>query len=260
MVDIVKLPAVANRSEQVAEALGHKIRSGLLTSGFQFPSENALGLQFGVSRTVIREAIARLKSEGLIETRQGAGAFVSDPKRRATTLRLDPAIAQSIGSVLQIVELRKGLEAEAAALAAARGNAAELSAIHLALDNIRADVQAGGDGVEADVAFHRAIAAATHNPYFTATLDYLQHFLRGAVTLTRANESRRADLTQEVEGEHQAILEAIIRRDSAAARQAVLTHVQNAGRRIEEADSAFWDGKGGQVASELLKGPQVDAG
>lgn len=253
-LEVARLPAATNRSEQVAEALGTQIRSGALGSGFQLPSENTLGQQFGVSRTVVREAIARLKSEGLVETRQGAGAFVSDQKRRATTLRLDPAIAQSVASVLQIVELRKGLEAEAAALAAARCDDAELAAIRSALANITADVRAGGNGVDADVAFHRAIAAATHNPYFTATLDYLQHFLHSAVTVTRANEARRADLMHEVEAEHQAIAEAIAKRDSDAAREAVLTHVQNAGRRIKAADSAFWDGKGGEVARALLKG------
>jgi GntR family transcriptional regulator, transcriptional repressor for pyruvate dehydrogenase complex len=234
---VSRLPAATNRSEQVAEALGTRIRAGALAAGFQLPSENALAQQFGVSRTVVREAIARLKSEGLLETRQGAGAFVADPRTRAASLRLDPALAQSIVSVLQIVELRKGLEAEAAALAAARRDAAELAAIHAALDAIAADVHAGGDGVQADVAFHRAIAAATHNPYFTATLDYLQHFLHGAVSITRANEARRADLMREVEGEHQAIVDAILRQDSGGAREAVLAHVQNAARRIEQADS-----------------------
>ena len=233
---VARLPAATSRSEQVADALGAQIRAGTLAPGFQLPSEHALGEQFGVSRTVVREAIARLKSEGLVETRQGAGAFVADPKARPGTLRLDPSIARSTASVLQIVELRKGIEAEAAALAAARRDDAELAAIQAALERITADAAAGDNGVAADVAFHRAIVAATHNPYFTATLDYLQHFLHGAVSVTRANEARRADLMREVEREHQAIVESIARRDSEGARAAVITHVQNAARRISEAD------------------------
>lgn len=247
LLTVNRLPAATNRSEQVANALGAQIRAGTLPPGFQLPSENELGQQFGVSRTVVREAIARLKSDGVIETRQGARAFVAEPSR-ASSLRLDPDIAQSVSSVLQIVELRKGIEAEAAALAAERRGEAELSAIRAALKRVAEDVRAGGDGVEADIAFHRAISAATHNPYFTATLDYLQRFLHDAVSLTRANEARRADFMREVDAEHEAIVEAIAKGDSAAARQAVLAHVHNAARRIEEADATFWASRGRERA------------
>ena len=90
-----------------------------------------MATQFGVSRAIIREAIARLKNEGLVKTRQGSGAYVRD--NDITSLKLDPDIRKSLESVLAIVELRKGIEAEAAALAAERRSRKELARIERAL-------------------------------------------------------------------------------------------------------------------------------
>jgi len=84
-LEIARLPAATNRSEQVAEALGTQIRSGVLGSGFHLPSENTLGQQFGVSRTVVREAIARLKSEGWWRRAKAQG--LSSPTRNAEPRR-----------------------------------------------------------------------------------------------------------------------------------------------------------------------------
>jgi GntR family transcriptional repressor for pyruvate dehydrogenase complex len=113
---------------------------------------------------------------------------------------------------------------------------------------------AGGDGVDEDVRFHRSIAEAAHNPFLISTLDYLAQFMRGAISVTRANEARRADFTTQVRGEHAAIAEAIEAGDAVKARAAAGRHMDNAIRRIEKADPAFWTQQGAQLASPLVSG------
>jgi GntR family transcriptional regulator, transcriptional repressor for pyruvate dehydrogenase complex len=238
MIQIAKLsvdriPSV-NRAEQVARNLAELVRSGAYPPGARLPSEHAIAAQFGVSRAVVREAVARLKTEGLVTTRQGDGAFVGD--WRAKTLHLDPAISQDLESVLMIDELRKGLEAEAAALAAGRRADVEMKRIEAARIRAEAITAARGDSVVADVAFHRAIAEATHNPYYVAVLDYLTQFVVPAVRASRGHAALREDFAREVAAEHREIAEAIRRRDGDAARAAAQNHLDRALARIRRAE------------------------
>ena len=228
-----RIPNV-NRVEQVAGELSGRIRSGAFAPGARLPGEHAMADQFGVSRAVVREAIARLKTEGLVKTRQGDGAFVGD--WRAETLQLDPGISQDLESVVMIDELRKGLEAEAAALAAERHSAAEMEAIEAARVRASEITAARGDSVVADIAFHRAIAEATHNAYYVAVLDYLTQFVVPAVRASRGHAALREDFAREVDAEHLDITTAIRRRDSGAARAAAQTHMDNALARIRRAE------------------------
>jgi GntR family transcriptional repressor for pyruvate dehydrogenase complex len=160
--------------------------------GAKLPTEAVLSEEFGVSRTVIREAIARLKYEGLVESRQGSGVFVTE-QAGIRPLRIDYTDVGTLESVLQIVELRRSIEAEVAAQAARRRTDATMANIDAALARIDAEVAAGGDGVDADVGFHRAIAEATGNPYFLKTLAFLSQYLETATRVTRTNEARRED-------------------------------------------------------------------
>jgi GntR family transcriptional repressor for pyruvate dehydrogenase complex len=229
---IDRIPNV-NRAEQVAGALSSRIRSGAFAPGTRLPGEHATAEQFGVSRAVVREALARLKTEGLIRTRQGDGAFVGE--WRSEALHLDPGIGQDLASVLMIVELRKGLEAEAAALAAARHSEAEMAAIEAARVRAAKITAARGDSVIADIAFHRAIAEATRNPYYGAVLDYLTQFVVPAIRASRGHAALREDFAREVDAEHLAITGAIRRRDGDAARAAAQTHMDHALARIRRA-------------------------
>jgi GntR family transcriptional repressor for pyruvate dehydrogenase complex len=223
-----------NRAEQVAGELSSRIRSGAFAPGTRLPGEHATAEQFGVSRTVVREAIARLKTEGLIKTRQGDGAFVGD--WRTETLHLDPGIGRDLESVLMIAELRKGLEAEAAALAAIRHSDAEMAAIETARLRASEITAARGDSVIADIAFHRAIAEATHNPYYGAVLDYLTQFVVPAIRASRGHAALREDFARDVDVEHLEIARAIRRRDSDAARAAAQAHMDHALARIRRAE------------------------
>jgi len=90
------------------------------------------------------------------------------------------------------------------------------------------------------VEFHRCIAQAANNPFLLQTLDYLSQYLREGTRVTRANEARRSDFAQQVMLEHQAIVEAIEQADSRGALKAATTHMQNASRRLQNADLSFW--------------------
>ncbi len=247
--DMPSLRVGVRLSEQLAEALAASIREGKLAPGHRLPTESALMQRFGVSRTVVREALSRLKTMGVIESRQGSGAFV-----KSSTLPVDPLVLATDGSldaVIQMVEVRRALEAEAAALAAARASTQDLRQIKAAILALERAVAAGGDGVQEDVAFHAAIAKAAGNPYLLSTLAYLSRFLLDATRVTRANESTRADFAQQVRDEHAAIVQAIEARDVDAARLAGATHMVNATERIGRADPVFWAQRGRQLAEKL---------
>lgn len=239
-------------SKQVAEVLILEIRAGRLAVGSKLPTEAALVAQFEVSRTVVREAVSRLKSLGLVDSRQGSGVYVK--AAGFSPLNFDAKYAVSKQAVIQMVEVRRALEAEVAAMAARRctpTDALQIEALMIALD---AAVQAGGDGVAEDVRFHSAIAEVANNPFLMGTLDYLGQFLHGATRVTRANEARREDFTRAVREEHALIYRAIACGDAAQARQAATDHMNNAIGRIEQADPAFWQQAGEELARPLVSG------
>ena len=242
----------AQLSDQVAQALAVEIRAGRLAVGDKLPTEAALVEQFSVSRTVIREAVSRLKSLGLVDSRQGSGVYVKDAG--FSPLNFDAKFAVSKQAVIQMVEVRRALEAEVAALAAQRRSGADVQCIRRAISALEQAVLAGGDGVDEDVQFHRAIAEAARNPFLIGTLEYLGQFLRGATRVTRANEARRADFAAQVQDEHEMIARAIETGDPVAARQAAAQHMNNAIQRIEQADPAFWKQAGVELAQPLVSG------
>ena len=239
-------------SDQVADVLAADIRAGRLAAGDKLPTEAALVNQFSVSRTVVREAVSRLKSLGLVDSRQGSGVFVRDVS--FSPLNFDARSAVSKQAVIQMVEVRRALEAEVAELAAKRRNQADIKRIRESIALLDKAVQAGGDGVDEDVQYHRAIADASRNPFLIGTLEYLGQFLRGSTRVTRANEARRADFARQVRDEHEMILRAIEAGDAAAARKAAAQHMDNAIQRIEQADPAFWEQAGVQLARPLVSG------
>ncbi|MEX3932252.1 FadR/GntR family transcriptional regulator [Paraburkholderia phymatum] len=221
-------------SDTVAQQLLAQIDKGAFARGGKLPTEAVLAHEFGVSRTVIREAISRLKNEGVVEPRQGSGVYVS-VHGAIRPLRIDYAEAMEGGSVLQILAVRRAIEAEVASEAAMRRTDADMTAIDAALGKIDEAVAEGRDGVAEDVAFHRAIAAVTGNPYFMKTLAFLNQYLEAGTVVTRRNEALREDFSRQVRDEHAAIVAAIRAGDPMAARNAAQTHMYNAARRLAEA-------------------------
>jgi GntR family transcriptional repressor for pyruvate dehydrogenase complex len=231
--------------DRVAEMISDEITSGRLSPGERLPSEVQLVEQLGVSRTVVREAVSRLRNAGLVEPRQGAGVFVLAPRMKP--LDLSAEAQQTKASVLQVVEVRRAMEGEAAALAATRATPEDVRRIRAALEAIDADVRGGGDGVDADLAFHQSVVDSTGNPVLAETLRYIGSLMRSGMQVTRANEARRADFTAQVRREHQLMLAAIEVGDPEAARAAARQHMEHAAERLQQADDRFWTEAGLQA-------------
>jgi GntR family transcriptional repressor for pyruvate dehydrogenase complex len=226
-----RVVAVETLTDRVFEALKRIVNDKDSKPGTRLPSELEMAGRFGVSRTVVREAVSRLKSEGLVESRQGRGVFVRDRNMHAP-FRIDPSLMDSLESVFQVVELRQSLEGEIAALAAKRRTREQMTAIRRALKKIELDEQAGEDGVEADFAFHCKIAEATGNPHYLALNEFLFNFLIESTRTARSYKESRDTFLQEVREEHQRIAEAIFQQDPEVARLAARQHMEAIFRRL----------------------------
>jgi GntR family transcriptional regulator, transcriptional repressor for pyruvate dehydrogenase complex len=215
-----------NRTAEVVDRLAAEIGSGRLTPGARLPTEQEMMAALGVSRTVVREAVAALRAQGLVTTRQGLGAFVaSDPQRRP--FRIDPDGLKSLDAVVDVMELRMGVEVETAGLAAERASAKQIRAIGQALAAIDRAIGRSESAIDEDYAFHRAIAQATGNAQFARFLEYLGRFIipRQSVRVepSRLNDPRA--YLEAIQREHRAIHDAIRAHDSPAARTAMRQHL-----------------------------------
>ena len=232
-------PAVTGRlvaerlSDRLAALLSAQVENGALRPGDRLPTEQQLAASHGVSRTVVREAVHQLKSRGLLLSRQGSGVFVAAPAENHS-LAFDPSVLESVGAVIHVVEVRRVLEGEIAALAAQRATRAQIAGLKRTLAAIDDAVAEGRDGVAEDLAFHRAIGEATGNPQFSRLLGFLEQYLREGMRITRGNEARRKDFMEQVRHEHRATLEAIAAHDPVAARQRATEHILHGERRLEE--------------------------
>jgi DNA-binding FadR family transcriptional regulator len=215
-------------TREIAERIADEIATARLPPGAKLPTEQEMVAAMGVSRTVIREAVAALRAQGLIVTRQGAGAFVAaDADRRPFQLAIDGL--PSIAEVLDVMELRASVEVEAAGLAAERGTQAARRRVAAALKAIDVALDRGESAIAEDFAFHRAIAAATGNPQFAHFLEYLGRFIipRQSIRVAAHRpEGQRAYLAL-FQREHAAIAAAVAGRDPDAAREAMRSHLTN---------------------------------
>ena len=220
-------------SDRLALRLISQIESGAWQPGDRLPTEQQLAESHGVSRTVVREAVHQLKSKALVISRQGSGVYVAQtPVNRP--LVFDPAVLESVQAVVHVVEVRRVLEGEIAALAAERATRAQIAALRRALKAIDTAVAAGHDGVAEDLAFHRVIGESTGNPQFRLLLGFLEQYLREGMRITRGNEARRIDFMQAVQHEHRALVEAIANRDATAARHYATQHIIRGEERLVE--------------------------
>ncbi|MFE0136047.1 FadR/GntR family transcriptional regulator [Streptomyces sp. NPDC059037] len=237
-----KVSGPVRLADRVAAILAEEIESGRLAEGDKLPTEVELVKQLGVSRTVIREAVSRLRNAGLVEPRQGRGVFVMPQRTRPLDLEAETGAGASDtkAKVLQIVEVRRAMEGEAASLAATRATPQDVDRMRQSLAAIDEAVAAGGDGVDEDLAFHQSIAESTGNAVMVSTVRYLGEVLRSGIRVTRANEARRGDFIEAVRVEHHAILAAVESGDARAARSAVRRHLKHAASRLQDADEGFW--------------------
>jgi GntR family transcriptional repressor for pyruvate dehydrogenase complex len=221
------LPPAQSRTAQVADWFAREIRSGRLASGEKLATEQELISQFKVSRTVIREAMASLRSEGLVVSRQGSGVFVADHSA-SPTFRIMSDEVRSLVDVQNVLQLRLAVEVEAVGIAAVKRTDEDLTQMRQFLEKIDQSIAAGGSAIDPDFAFHRAISTATGNPYFERFMYFL-----GPVVIPRQSvrpqsetaEQRRLYLEQ-VQLEHRGIYQAIERRDVESARLTLRRHLE----------------------------------
>jgi DNA-binding FadR family transcriptional regulator len=235
VVKIRPLSAERKLSRGLADQLAEQIKSGRLGAGARLPTEEELSRAARVSRTVVREAVAALRADGLVVTRQGVGAFVSAAPQQAP-FRIDPEGMRSIEEVLHVMELRLGVEIESAGLAAERATRAQVRAIVAALESMDRAAAQGKDAVDQDLELHRAIAEATGNPQFPRFLQFIGRHLiprRMVSGMPQTMGGRRAylELLQE---EHGAIVAAIQNHDPKAAREAMRRHLTRSVERYRK--------------------------
>ena len=232
---------VRRRPRSLAHALvddlGDRVRDGRLAAGAKLPTEAEIMGQFGVSRTVVREAISRLQASGLVATRHGVGSFVVG-LGDAAPFRIAHEQFATLRDVIAVLELRIGIETEAAALAAARRSARNLADMRASLDAFTQALAAGRDAVGPDFQFHLDIARATQNAHFAdlmATLG-IDIIPRARLEPAKPPEGDRLEYLRRVNGEHESIFDAIANRDAEAARAAMRTHLANSRERRRRAE------------------------
>ncbi len=221
-------------SEHVVSALRDQILGGQIQPGQKLPTEGQMTETFGVSRTVIREAMASLAADGLVESRQGAGVFVLEhPTLAFGSFNQD---IRKVSQAINVLEVRMGIEIESAGLAAQRHNAAQEARIQEAFFEFERLLNLGEPTGKADFAFHREIASATNNPFYVEIIDAL-----GDRTIPCDRNSPwysvevlSTEYLTGLQREHLLILKAISASDADAARAAMRAHLLAAQHRYRQ--------------------------
>ena len=223
-------------AQSIVEDLVRRIRRGALKPGDQLPTELEITRAFGVSRTVVREAMSRLQAAELVETRHGIGTFVRQGAQQAP-FRIAQVDVSTLEELIAILELRMSLETEAAALAAERRSAADLASMRRALAQFERQVAQAKDAVQADFDFHLHIAQAAGNRHFPELIRYLGTMLfpRTRVNSAQLAGEARAAYLRRVNREHARIYAAIERGQPEAARAAMRAHLAKSRERLRRA-------------------------
>jgi len=222
--------STANRVEAVYAGLFEAISKGEFAEG-RLPTEAELALSYGVSRPTLREALSRLRLDGVITSRRGAGSFVLHrPDRNIQQF----AAIESIADIQRSFVFRIAMESAAAGLAAELRTGKNLDEMRRALDRLGSNLE-HELAVEEDILFHLAVMRASQNPYFVTTFEMITGQIRVAVQLTRSLSLGKSRARREsVQAEHHDILTAIERGSSAAASEAMHIHLSNSRNRLFE--------------------------
>ena len=220
----------ASLPDMVADYLAGEIERGTFKTGETLAPELELADQFGVSRTVIREALARLKHDGLLESRQRVGAMVAAPyQKRAFRLgKLNPQDPQMLG---HLYEVRAILEAGSAYLAAQRRTDEDLDQFREYLDHLTRAIEKGKHGTSFDLAFHHHLTEATHNPLLKELVNFLNAKVSQMIQIAREKSDKLPELARSVHQEHEELFIAIENQDSKRAMRLAWEHLESGARR-----------------------------
>ena len=212
-------------SERVADQLRERIQKGDFSPGAQLPTESALVDLFGVSRTVIREAISSLRVDGLVKPHQGRGVFVCEDISQQPFRLCSKGLSEK-DHIEQAMELRLHMEVSNAELAASRHTKLDIKSIEAALQKQHAAHLAGELGQTEDFSFHLAIANATKNSYMVDFLRFLGPFIIPANAMHQMDKQELPAYQSSLRAEHLAIAEAIKSGDAAAAGAEMRKHLR----------------------------------
>src|SRR6266849_9159566 len=226
------LPAPRSLTGELVARLTDDITSGRIPPGSRLPTEQELIAATGVSRTVVREAVAALRADGLVVTRQGVGAFVPENARRP--LRIDVDRLSPLRAVLDVMELRTGIEIEAAGLAAERASTSQIRGIVERLDAVDMAIRRGEDAIDQDFALHCAIADAAGNPQFRRFLEHLGRFIIPRQTIRGGPGMPKRSYSETFQKEHRDIVQAIRGGAVSPARAAMRRHLLNSRNRYQK--------------------------
>ncbi|MGH6762626.1 MAG: FadR/GntR family transcriptional regulator [Phyllobacterium sp.] len=225
-------------ADLVFERMHRAIKSGAYQPDERLPTEHDLAAEFEVSRPIIREALRRLREQGLIYSRRGAGSFV-----RALGLKEPLGFGQleNLADLLNCYEFRLNVEPAAAAAAAARHDTASLAAIRQALELMRDATNRQSHREDADFQFHLAIARAAQNRYFSTAMEALKDHIAVGMKFHGVSVKREDAGLRRVFAEHEAIAEAIAAGDSAAAKQLMHDHLAGSRQRLFQTPDRYVD-------------------
>lgn len=218
------IPIERKRSDRVADQLETLILDNALPSGERLPPENELARQYGVSRTVIREAVRSLAAKGLVHVAQGSGTVVRGMTNELASQSISTVLKQNTRRVdiEKLLEVRRMLEVEIAGLAAERRTDADLKTLDETMLLLEREGESGF--VENDIAFHAALAHATHNEFFEILLESLAD----ALIQVRRMALKIPETPRRAFGHHRAIQKAVVEGDSLRAREAMAKHLSEA--------------------------------
>jgi DNA-binding FadR family transcriptional regulator len=217
-------------ADHVYENILKQVMSGEYPEGERLPSEKDLSALFDVSRPIVREALSRLRSDGIVVSRHGSGTYVQHKPNKAL---FDIAPTGSIAGLMRTFEFRIALECEAAALAAIRRTTQDITLITRAFNRLEKVIKKGEVGAEPDMDFHLTIAVAAKNDMFSGTMEALSpHVVKGMTTARRLSLNIRGDRLQRVQQEHEHILTHIKESNPEGARDSMRMHLLNAKTRV----------------------------
>jgi GntR family transcriptional regulator, transcriptional repressor for pyruvate dehydrogenase complex len=209
-------------SDKVTDAILESIASNRLRPGDSLPTERELAEQFGVSRTVIREAVRALRAKGMLEVKGGSGVRIVAVDEGTVRESMRHFVKGSEMDYGKVDEVRRVLEVAAAGLAADRATGEDLAAIDETIEQMDNSCEDVESTVQHDIAFHRAVARSTHNELFLVLHDSMGEML---LEVRRRNLSRGADRRRLVVGMHRRIRDAIAAHDPEAAKKAMVDHL-----------------------------------
>jgi GntR family transcriptional repressor for pyruvate dehydrogenase complex len=217
-------------ADRVYEQLAARIASGEFRPNTRLPPEHDLAAMLGVSRPILRTALGRLKGEGIIVSRQGAGSYVRD--RAGTILGFTPV--ETIADIQRCYEFRLTIEPDAAFHAALRRNDASLRKMEAALDLLREATRHQRHREDADFSFHLAITEAANNHYYSSTMQALKEHIFVGMHMHGLSLIGTKLKLQNVLEEHRGIFEAIVAGRTADARHLMTSHLEGSRDRLFE--------------------------